>query len=325
MPSLSLKYRDAFPACEGRAYLNCARGRARLGARADRDQHLARRPYRAGQHGLEGVVGSRRRGAGANRGAHRRLARGGRIRQEHVARSGDGGGRPGDWRPGDEVAVASTIEYPSNVYAWKHLADRGVTLREIRGGGRGGDSRIRRGSHGPADPAGHRELGAVHKRPPHRCGRHRTALPGPRRALRGRCDPAGRGVPHRREGERHPRHGRLLPQVDAGPARDRIPVRRPRPAAESAPGPGRLVQRRGPVRLRRHAVRSAHRCIAAGGGRADILPWSTASGRRSRCCSRRASPTPPPTSRRCSTARRVPWRQSDAKCRRRPSIGPASS
>ena len=24
MPSLSLKYRDAFPACEGRAYLNCA-------------------------------------------------------------------------------------------------------------------------------------------------------------------------------------------------------------------------------------------------------------------------------------------------------------
>ena len=37
-----------------------------------------------------------------------------------------------DWRPGDEVAVASALEYPSNVYAWKHLADRGVRVRELR-------------------------------------------------------------------------------------------------------------------------------------------------------------------------------------------------
>ena len=28
--------------------------------------------------------------------------------------------------------MASALEYPSNVYAWKHLADRGVELREIR-------------------------------------------------------------------------------------------------------------------------------------------------------------------------------------------------
>lgn len=36
-----------------------------------------------------------------------------------------------DWKPGDEVAVASSIEYPSNVYPWLHLRDRGVVVREI--------------------------------------------------------------------------------------------------------------------------------------------------------------------------------------------------
>lgn len=36
-----------------------------------------------------------------------------------------------DWRPGDEVAVAASIEYPSNVYPWLHLGDRGVRIREI--------------------------------------------------------------------------------------------------------------------------------------------------------------------------------------------------
>ena len=36
-----------------------------------------------------------------------------------------------DWRPGDEVAVAASIEYPSNVYPWLHLRDRGVEVREI--------------------------------------------------------------------------------------------------------------------------------------------------------------------------------------------------
>jgi cysteine desulfurase / selenocysteine lyase len=36
-----------------------------------------------------------------------------------------------DWRPGDEVAVAASIEYPSNVYPWLHLRERGVIVREI--------------------------------------------------------------------------------------------------------------------------------------------------------------------------------------------------
>ncbi|HZI11885.1 MAG TPA: aminotransferase class V-fold PLP-dependent enzyme [Myxococcus sp.] len=36
-----------------------------------------------------------------------------------------------DWKPGDEVAVASSLEYPSNVYPWLHLKDRGVAVREI--------------------------------------------------------------------------------------------------------------------------------------------------------------------------------------------------
>ncbi|MCP3064236.1 aminotransferase class V-fold PLP-dependent enzyme [Myxococcus sp. K38C18041901] len=37
-----------------------------------------------------------------------------------------------DWKPGDEVAVATSLEYPSNVYPWQHLADRGVVVREIQ-------------------------------------------------------------------------------------------------------------------------------------------------------------------------------------------------
>ncbi|WP_164007177.1 aminotransferase class V-fold PLP-dependent enzyme [Pyxidicoccus trucidator] len=36
-----------------------------------------------------------------------------------------------DWKPGDQVAVASSLEYPSNVYPWLHLKDRGVEVREI--------------------------------------------------------------------------------------------------------------------------------------------------------------------------------------------------
>jgi cysteine desulfurase / selenocysteine lyase len=36
-----------------------------------------------------------------------------------------------DWRPGDEVAVCTELEYPANVYPWMHLADRGVVLHPI--------------------------------------------------------------------------------------------------------------------------------------------------------------------------------------------------
>ncbi len=41
------------------------------------------------------------------------------------------------WQPGDEVAALTELEYPSNIYPWLHLADRGVTVRPIapeRGG-----------------------------------------------------------------------------------------------------------------------------------------------------------------------------------------------
>jgi cysteine desulfurase / selenocysteine lyase len=43
-----------------------------------------------------------------------------------------------DWQPGDEVAVASRIEYPSNVYPWLHLASRGVRVREVEAPAEGG-------------------------------------------------------------------------------------------------------------------------------------------------------------------------------------------
>jgi cysteine desulfurase / selenocysteine lyase len=35
------------------------------------------------------------------------------------------------WSTGDEVAVCTALEYPSNVYPWLHLRDRGVVVREI--------------------------------------------------------------------------------------------------------------------------------------------------------------------------------------------------
>lgn len=35
------------------------------------------------------------------------------------------------WEPGDRVAVATEIEYPSNVYVWQHLHDRGVEVDTI--------------------------------------------------------------------------------------------------------------------------------------------------------------------------------------------------
>jgi selenocysteine lyase/cysteine desulfurase len=35
------------------------------------------------------------------------------------------------WKEGDEVAACLALEYPSNVYPWLHLRDRGVSVREI--------------------------------------------------------------------------------------------------------------------------------------------------------------------------------------------------
>ena len=36
-----------------------------------------------------------------------------------------------DWKPGDQVAVAASIEYPSNIYPWLHLRERGVSVQDI--------------------------------------------------------------------------------------------------------------------------------------------------------------------------------------------------
>lgn len=35
------------------------------------------------------------------------------------------------WNEGDEVVVCAEVEYPSNVYPWMHLRDRGVVMRTI--------------------------------------------------------------------------------------------------------------------------------------------------------------------------------------------------
>ena len=131
MPSLSETYRSTFPACEGRAYLNCAavapgstRVRAAIGDWLD-------------DHVAQGSMGSSRwweRAAEARaRTAELIGAAPGEIAFVKSTSHGLATVAEGlDWRPGDEVAVASALEYPSNVYAWKHLADRGVAVREMR-------------------------------------------------------------------------------------------------------------------------------------------------------------------------------------------------
>ena len=131
MPSLSLGYRDAFPACEGRAYLNCAAvapgsTRVRAAINAWLDDHVIQGNMASGQW-WERAAEARARTAALIGASPEEIAFV-RSTSHGLAMVAEGL----DWRPGDEVAVASAIEYPSNVYAWKHLADRGVRLREIR-------------------------------------------------------------------------------------------------------------------------------------------------------------------------------------------------
>ena len=131
MPSLSLGYRGEFPACEGRTYLNCAAvapgsTRVRAAINAWLDDHVAQGNMASGQWWTRAAEARAR--TAALIGASPEEVAFVRSTSHGLAMVAEGL----DWRPGDEVAVASAIEYPSNVYAWKHLADRGVRLREIR-------------------------------------------------------------------------------------------------------------------------------------------------------------------------------------------------
>ena len=130
MPSLSLKYRDAFPACADRAYLNCAAvapgsTRVRAAINAWLDDHVAQ-GNSASTHWWARAAEVRARTAELIGAAPEEIAFV-KSTSHGLAMVAEGL----DWRSGDEVAVASALEYPSNVYAWKHLADRGVEVREI--------------------------------------------------------------------------------------------------------------------------------------------------------------------------------------------------
>ena len=130
MSSLSLKYRSAFPACERHAYLNCAAvAPGSTYVRAAINDWLD-------DHVLNGSSAS----DGWWERAHEARARtaeliGASPDELAFVKSTSHGlamvAEGLDWRPGDEVAVASALEYPSNVYAWKHLANRGVRVCEI--------------------------------------------------------------------------------------------------------------------------------------------------------------------------------------------------
>ena len=131
MPSLSLTYRQAFPACADRAYLNCAAvapgsTRVRAAINAWLDDHVAQGNM-ASTHWWARVAEVRARVAELVGAAPEEIAFV-KSTSHGLALVAEGL----DWRSGDDVAVASGLEYPSNVYAWKHLADRGVGVREMR-------------------------------------------------------------------------------------------------------------------------------------------------------------------------------------------------
>ena len=131
MPSLSTTYRHEFPACANGAYLNCAAVapgsmRVRAAINAWLDDHVARGSM-ASEHWWTRVAEVRARIAELVGAAPEEIAFV-RSTSHGLAMVAEGL----DWRAGDEVAVASALEYPSNVYAWKHLADRGVGVRELR-------------------------------------------------------------------------------------------------------------------------------------------------------------------------------------------------
>ena len=131
MPSLSTTYRHEFPACANRAYLNCAAvapGSTRVRAAINTwlDDHVAHGSM-ASEHWWARVAEVRTRVAELVGAAPEEIAFV-RSTSHGLAMVAEGL----DWRSGDEVAVASALEYPSNVYAWKHLASRGVGVRELR-------------------------------------------------------------------------------------------------------------------------------------------------------------------------------------------------
>ena len=131
MPSLSTTYRHEFPACVDRAYLNCAAvapGSTRVRAAINEwlDDHVAHGSM-ASADWWERTAQVRSRIAELVGAAPEEIAFV-RSTSHGLAMVAEGL----DWRPGDEVAVASALEYPSNVYAWKHLANRGVGVRELR-------------------------------------------------------------------------------------------------------------------------------------------------------------------------------------------------
>ena len=131
MPSLSTTYRHEFPACASRAYLNCAAvapGSTRVRAAINTwlDDHVAHGSM-ASAHWWARTAEVRARTAELVGAAPEEIAFV-RSTSHGLAMVAEGL----DWRSGDEVAVASALEYPSNVYAWKHLASRGVGVRELR-------------------------------------------------------------------------------------------------------------------------------------------------------------------------------------------------
>ena len=131
MPSLSTTYRHEFPACADRAYLNCAAvapgsTRVRAAINAWLDDHVAQGSM-ASAGWWERTAEVRARTAELVGAAPEEIAFV-RSTSHGLAMVAEGL----DWRSGDEVAVASALEYPSNVYPWKHLADRGVRVSEMR-------------------------------------------------------------------------------------------------------------------------------------------------------------------------------------------------
>lgn len=136
MSALSQKYRALFPVCERYVYLNNAAVAppSRLAASAS-----ARWFEDALTHGVVNE-GEWEQQSDRVRASCAALVGASSAEIAFVRNTSHGLGLIAeglDWQPGDEVAVCTELEYPSNVYVWQHLARRGVVVRSItpaRGG-----------------------------------------------------------------------------------------------------------------------------------------------------------------------------------------------
>ena len=163
------------------------------------------------------------------------------------------------WRPGDNLVTLSS-EFPSNLYPWMNLADRGVETRQVSAHNERVDAAaIENAIDSRTRPVG-RELGRLHDRlakQSRRTGRNRPAAGS---LLLCRCDPGARHVSAGCARNSNRRLGGRRSQVAARSGRCG-PVLLAERAFRQIAADWRGLEQRAPLgRLHKHGPRSQDRC-----------------------------------------------------------------